>query len=249
MDIHAAVLAAAAGGRVDELTRLLESDATLMTAADAEGHNVLYTAARDGHVACVELLLARGADKDAKNNHGTTPLLGAASEGHENCVEALLRAGADKEAKSNDGNTPLLRAAYNGHEKCVEALLRAGAAVDSPDMRGSTPLQVALKGSHHACAHLLLARGCTVNGIAADVLAKIAVAALRAEHNAAAAARTEHERQLQHAESELATLRARLSDCVERDPVRQLPWQVVLDARETVPGMRRFCVVMTCVTH
>ena len=53
-----------------------------------------------GHLAVVEALLAKGADRDAKTtDYGFTALIYASEEGHLAVVEALLAKGADREAK------------------------------------------------------------------------------------------------------------------------------------------------------
>ena len=51
----------------------------------------------------VEVLLAAGADKDAKKENSCTALHIASRHGHLAVVEALLAAGADKNAKKRGG--------------------------------------------------------------------------------------------------------------------------------------------------
>ncbi len=61
-----------------------------------------------GHKEIVELLIAAGADVNAKGGFaGGTPLLGAAALGHKEIAELLLAEGADVDAKDNNGKTPL----------------------------------------------------------------------------------------------------------------------------------------------
>ena len=55
----------------------------------------------------VELLLANGADVNAKNKQGNTPLVGAVWMDHRDVVELLLANKADVNARDNDGKTPL----------------------------------------------------------------------------------------------------------------------------------------------
>ena len=68
---------------------------------------LLHNAARNGHKEIVELLIAKGADVDAKDEDGWTPLHWAVVNGHEETVELLLANGSDVNAKDNDGETPL----------------------------------------------------------------------------------------------------------------------------------------------
>jgi len=82
----------------------------------------LLDQAWEGDAAVVELLLAAGADVDAKDEAGWTALHDAATRGYDDVVELLLVAGADVEAKSNTGWTALHYAAQEGHAAVVELI-------------------------------------------------------------------------------------------------------------------------------
>jgi len=113
----------------------------------------------EGHTAVVELLLAAGADVDAKNNYGWTALHYAAAYGHADVVELLLEAGADIKAKNNSGGTALHYAAAYGHADVVELLVSAGANVNAQDKDGWTALFWASFKGYVAVVELLLASG------------------------------------------------------------------------------------------
>jgi ankyrin repeat protein len=70
----------------------------------------------------VELLLARGADVNAKQQAGYTPLHGAAAAGERELCELLLRHGADRAAQSDDGKTPADLARDRGHATIAELI-------------------------------------------------------------------------------------------------------------------------------
>ena len=88
------------------------------------GWTPLHFAARDGYKEIVELLIAKGADVNAKDNDGgTTPLHHAASYGRNEVVELLIAKGADVNAKDNYGGTPLDRA-ISSNKKSTASFLR-----------------------------------------------------------------------------------------------------------------------------
>ena len=67
----------------------------------------MFFAAGNGHKQVAELLIANGADVNAKAD-SWTPLHSAALTGHKEIVELLIAAkGADVNAKDDDGKTPL----------------------------------------------------------------------------------------------------------------------------------------------
>jgi ankyrin repeat protein len=61
---------------------------------DIGGDTDLHLAADGGRIEVVALLVAQGADVNAKNHHGQTPLDLAAENGHEDIVQLLKEHGA-----------------------------------------------------------------------------------------------------------------------------------------------------------
>ena len=80
----------------------------------------------------VAMLLARGADVNARQQVGYTPLMGAASGGRDDLVDLLLQHGADPSLASEDGKTAATIAAEHGHTAIAAKL---GAA--RSDTRGT----------------------------------------------------------------------------------------------------------------
>lgn len=106
------LMAAAVLGRRDIVATLLAAGAAL-EAIDERGFTALFHGCYDadedcGHPEVVELLLAAGADKEAKIGFGVRPLMYAAGNGEAGVVEALLRAGADPLARNEVGRTALM---------------------------------------------------------------------------------------------------------------------------------------------
>ncbi len=141
------------------------------------GNTALHFAAQEGHLPMVELLLARGADVNARNNFQQTPLHLAATWNAGSCVDRLLECGADPVAVDDQGKTPLQlaqaqqhvelwhamlgsqlrRAASTGDALAVMSALTSGALVDSKNnTSGDTALHVAAKNGHASIIGILL---------------------------------------------------------------------------------------------
>ena len=76
----------------------------------------------EGGVPTAALLIAKGADVNARNGIGGTPLHVVALRGHKEIAELLLANGADVNAKDGGQKTPLDWAKIVGHT--LAALLR-----------------------------------------------------------------------------------------------------------------------------
>ena len=116
---------AAAAGDIDAVKQHIAAGADV-------NENVLGTplhwATVNGHKEVAELLIAKGADVNAKAGISEkTPLHEAASSGHKEVVELLIANGADVNAKKKFGRTPLHGAATKG---IAELLIAKGADVD-----------------------------------------------------------------------------------------------------------------------
>nr|XP_027207061.1 ankyrin repeat domain-containing protein 1-like [Penaeus vannamei] len=119
----------------------------------------LHFASENGHFAVAELLAAKGADLEAKDQYEWTPLHFASRYGHFAVAELLAAKGADLEAKAQYGATPLHFASFNGHFAVAELLAAKGADLGAKDDRGATPLHFASENGHFAVAELLAAKG------------------------------------------------------------------------------------------
>ena len=98
-----------------------------------------------GHKEVAELLIAKGAEVDAKDDWpGATGLHYAAENGHKEVAEVLIAKGADLNAKRGypAGDTPLHSATRAGNKDIVELLIENGADVDAKNNDGKTPEDV-----------------------------------------------------------------------------------------------------------
>lgn len=125
----------------------------------AEETSVLHVAARQGHGDFVRLLLASGAEVDARDSFVATPLHLAAQYGHDEVVGVLLAAHAKVDARKNGGLTRLHLAARYGRFPVVKRLLSAGADANAREGGRWTPLHRAASEGHENVVRLLLDQG------------------------------------------------------------------------------------------
>lgn len=170
------------------LTRLLDAGAHPDVAPPGDG-TPLMVAARRGSTEGVKILLAHGANVNAKEAaHGQTALMWAIAEGQPNVVRLLIELGADVQARSatvrrhvmlccqsyegdtegaadidEGGFTPFLFAAQRGDIEAATMLLSAGAHVNDRAAMGTSALVVAVYGGHSTFAAFLLDHGADAN--------------------------------------------------------------------------------------
>jgi ankyrin repeat protein len=153
-----------------------------MTTGD--GETVLMTAARAGQLEAVQVLVAHGANVNARENfRGQTALMWAAAERHPLVVKFLLDHGADSKILSFDRNnsipklsaassiTPMAKggltaldfAAREGDVESAKAMLDAGADINQLDADSTHALTIALMNKHYTFANFLLDRGANPN--------------------------------------------------------------------------------------
>ena len=121
----------------------------------------LMYAAAYGSLDAMKLLLAAGADVNAKNAFDATALLWSTDDLAK--VRLLAAKGANVNAPSKQGRTPLLVAAsHDGSSEVVKLLLAKGADINVQDAAGITPLMAATDANDTASVALLLEKGAKV---------------------------------------------------------------------------------------
>jgi ankyrin repeat protein len=156
----------------------------LLQAGAHPTNSILMTAARTGNAEVVRMLIARGADANARESSlGETALMWAAAENHPEAVRALIEHGADPNARSeklayakdrfglegvttilpHGSWTALMYAARQGSLEAARALADAGADLNLTDPDGTTALVLAILNGHFDTAAMLAEKGADPN--------------------------------------------------------------------------------------
>lgn len=129
---------------------LAEVQACLTRGADAngvgrQGRTGLHVAATFGNHAIARLLIAAGADVDARDDGRWTPLHFAARAQDVALAEVLVAAGAHVDAQNEHGNTPLFCAVSTsqGEGGMIQFLLGRGADRGIKNLHGVSALEFA----------------------------------------------------------------------------------------------------------
>jgi|ERR1043166_245037 ankyrin repeat protein len=86
------------------------------------GNRPLKIAAVRGDIRAIEMLVAAGAELDARNEDGYTALQHAVEQGHLAAVQRLVELGASTDILTDDGLTPLREAEILKHHDIVAFL-------------------------------------------------------------------------------------------------------------------------------
>lgn len=153
---HAAVIAAASVGQSAILNLLLDRGAD-HDLKDKLGGPAILRAIDSGHLECVQILQARGADCTFVDTLGRNILDGCAVNNRHTILRYLLQTlqSLDPNAQDDRGQTPLHDAARHDHDRCVRVLLDFGARTDVLDNKGRSPVRAAKDSLRTRCLPLL----------------------------------------------------------------------------------------------
>ncbi len=118
----------------------------------------LMIAAWTGNIPMMQLLVARGADVNRRNELGETALMHAAWRGQVAAMRWLIDKGALVDSPPMHWGA-LHYAAFAGHAEAVALLLDYGADINARSTNGSSVLMMAVYEGHEALARQLLERG------------------------------------------------------------------------------------------
>ena len=120
-------------GRAAAVQLLIDHGAKPNLAEGWREQTALMWAAAENNLAAVDVLLAGGANVQARSAGGFSPLMFAVRAGHKDMAALLIDAGASPEETLLDGTSVLVLAAKNGHYELGAFLLDAGADPDADD--------------------------------------------------------------------------------------------------------------------
>ena len=139
-----------------EFAKLLIGELGEINLKDNSGKTPPHSAVDESEI--VKLLVAKGADTNAKANNDWTPLFRVTNM---RMASLLVAAGADVNAKSRRGDTPLHSAVLHSAKEVVELLIEKGADVNAKNDDGEIPLYSAIDNKE--IAELLIAKSTEVN--------------------------------------------------------------------------------------
>ena len=154
-DDGTALMTAVSAGHLEVMKLLLAAGADVK-AVHRNGYQALTIAARqrsyrnpsaEPNSEIVQLLLANGADPNARGDWQRTALMEANTAAK---VKMLVAGGAEVDLKDQYGQTALMHAASRGDAAVVSAILDAGANVNARDNKGLTALLYSLDDENMA---------------------------------------------------------------------------------------------------
>ncbi|XP_051500706.1 ankyrin repeat and SOCS box protein 2-like isoform X2 [Myxocyprinus asiaticus] len=147
---------------------LLRAQPGMINQRTLKEQTALMLAVARNHLACVEILLEKGADPDIANKDKETPLYRACEKENPAMVVMLLNYGASVNKSCIQGWTALHEAVCRNNVEICEILVKAGAKVSTPNMYGITPIFVAAQSGKVDALRFLLKNGADLNSQAAD---------------------------------------------------------------------------------
>ncbi|MEO8218721.1 MAG: ankyrin repeat domain-containing protein [Acidobacteriota bacterium] len=151
-------------GNADAVKLFLEAGMAV-DAADA-----LRLAISQKHGSVVKILIAEGANVNARDEYGQSILMTASDTGSAELVKLLVDAKADVNIGNEYKITPLSSAAEQGHLDIVQLLLASGAKVNARSTAGGTALQVAVLRGYADIVRALIDAGADVQRDKAELL-------------------------------------------------------------------------------
>lgn len=111
----------------------------------------------------LELLLASGANPNAKNREGKTALMLAGSKENIRMMRALIKVRANVEICDSDGERVLMHIAKRGQIQAAKLLIRSRARKEARDKEGRTALMIAASNGQEKMVEFLISLGSKID--------------------------------------------------------------------------------------
>ncbi|KAL8516737.1 hypothetical protein ACS0TY_015121 [Phlomoides rotata] len=148
------LVSAAESGDLNALRQALDNFEGSIDEPVEDGDTVLHLTCLYGHLNCVQFLLERGANLEAKDEDGGIPLHDACAGGYEEIAQFLINSASDSECVKRmlatidmEGDTPLHHAARGEYSGVVRLLLANGASPTVTNLYAKTPTELADPGT------------------------------------------------------------------------------------------------------
>jgi pectate lyase len=161
--LHRAVIS----GHTGIVEVLLAEKANVNAPGGWRNETPLHYAAMSGksNIDITNMLLAEGAEVNAKDIDGDTPLHYAVRTGRRHIAELLITREADVNVENNEGQTPIDVALQRRRWSIVRDLIDAGADVTQANANGQIPLHIAARRNQKDLVEILLEKNSDVNAV------------------------------------------------------------------------------------
>ncbi|PIN01778.1 Fetal globin-inducing factor (contains ankyrin repeats) [Handroanthus impetiginosus] len=148
------LVSAAESGDLSALRLALENYNGNIDDPMEDGDTLLHLTCLYGHLNCVEFLLEKGANLEAKDEDGGIPLHDACAGGYTEIAQRIISHANDPEhvkrmleTVDTEGDTPLHHAARGEYSNVIRLLLSHGASPTKTNIYGKMPTELADPGT------------------------------------------------------------------------------------------------------
>lgn len=146
-------------GKAGKVKKYLEEGANASASIGWQHETALGLALEKGNREIFDMVLAAGADPNAKSGYYATPFLIGAGKGDVAAVAAMLEKGAKIDTTGENGNTALVLVVAAANKPLIDLLLEKGAKADVPNKHNWTALSFAVRNGDLETMQKLFAKG------------------------------------------------------------------------------------------
>nr|CAD2180057.1 unnamed protein product [Meloidogyne enterolobii] len=154
-------------GCLDLVVKILNNEGnTIINEQEGpEGFTPLITAAKQGRVGLVDLLVNRGANMDKTDIQGRSAIFHALEDGHFSTAGLLLEKGCNPCIADINENTLLHILAKRPNRGLIGQLLEMGISLEGRNGKGLRPIEVAIQNAQLQAVDIFLRRGARLRSL------------------------------------------------------------------------------------